>query len=210
MDKKEVLEDGAMKRSLLMVSLIITIIVTNKIYALTIAPANKPIEVETQIVETKVEVLKTQTYYNVPLDKELQDYIREECIDAELDMELVLAIMKVESDFNPKVISSTGDFGLMQVNKINFEEIERELGLTNMLDPYQGAKAGIYLLSKLKWNESEHQMLMAYNIGVAGAQKLWEQGIYETDYSKKVLKAKELIGGTQYEITVFCDQESER
>lgn len=203
-------EDGAMKRSLLMVSLIITIIVTNKIYALTIAPANKPIEVETQIVETKVEVLKTQTYYNVPLDMELQDYIREECIDAELDMELVLAIMKVESDFNPKVISSTGDFGLMQVNKINFEEIERELGLTNMLDPYQGAKAGIYLLSKLKWNESEHQMLMAYNIGVAGAQKLWEQGIYETDYSKKVLKAKELIGGTQYEITVFCDQESER
>lgn len=199
-----------MKRSLLMVSLIITIIVTNKIYALTIAPANKPIEVETQIVETKVEVLKTQTYYNVPLDMELQDYIREECIDAELDMELVLAIMKVESDFNPKVISSTGDFGLMQVNKINFEEIERELGLTNMLDPYQGAKAGIYLLSKLKWNESEHQMLMAYNIGVAGAQKLWEQGIYETDYSKKVLKAKELIGGTQYEITVFCDQESER
>ena len=42
-------EDGAMKRSLLMVSLIITIIVTNKIYALTITPANKPIEVETQI-----------------------------------------------------------------------------------------------------------------------------------------------------------------
>ena len=79
-----------------------------------------------------------------------------------------------------------------------------------MLDPYQGAKAGIFLLSKLKWYESEHQMLMAYNIGVAGAQKLWEQGIYETDYSKKVLKAKELIGGTQYEITVFCDQEPER
>ena len=141
---------------------------------------------------------------------DLQDYIREECIDAGLDMELVLAIMKVESNFNPEVKSCTDDFGLMQVNKVNFEEVERELGLTNMLDPYQGAKAGIFLLSKLKWNESEHQMLMAYNIGVAGAQKLWEQGIYETDYSKKVLKAKELIGGTQYEITVFCDQESER
>lgn len=192
-------EDEAMKRSLLMVSLIITIIVTNKIYALTIAPANKPIEVETQIVETKAKELKTEvkTYYNVPLDMDLQDYIREECIDAGLDMKLVLAIMKVESNFNPKVISSTGDFGLMQVNKVNFEEVERELGLTNMLDPYQGAKAGIFLLSKLKWNESEHQMLMAYNIGIAGAQKLWEQGIYETDYSKKVLKAKELIGGTQ-------------
>ena len=185
-------EDGAMKRSLLMVSLIITIIVMNKIYALIIAPANKPEEVETQIVETKAKELKTEvkTYYNVPLDMDLQDYIREECIDAGLDMKLVLAIM--------------------QVNKVNFEEVERELGLTNMLDPYQGAKAGIFLLSKLKWNESEHQMLMAYNIGVAGAQRLWKQGIYETDYSKKVLKAKELIGGTQYEITVFCDQESER
>ena len=200
-------EDGTMKRSLLMVSLIITIIVTNKIYALTIAPANKPIEVEAKAKELKTEV---KTYYNVPLDVDLQDYIREECMDAGLDMKLVLAIMKVESDFNPKVISCTDDFGLMQVNKINFEEVERELGLTNMLDPYQGAKAGIYLLSKLKWCESEHQMLMAYNIGVAGAQRLWEQGIYETNYSKKVLRAKELIGGTQYEITVFCDQESER
>ena len=204
-------EDGTMKRSLLMVSLIITIIVANKIYALAIAPVDKSLEIKTQRVEPKkVEILKTQTYYNVPLDMELQDYIREECIDAELDMELVLAIMKVESNFNPKVISCTDDFGLMQVNKVNFEEVERKFGLTNMLDPYQGAKAGIFLLSKLKWSESEHQMLMAYNIGVAGAQKLWEQGIYETDYSKKVLKAKELIGGTQYEITVFCDQESER
>lgn len=54
-------EDGAMKRSLLMVSLIITIIVTNKIYALTIAPANKPIEVETQIVETKAKELKQRS-----------------------------------------------------------------------------------------------------------------------------------------------------
>lgn len=204
-------EDGVMKRSLLMVSLIITIIVANKIYALAIAPVDKSIEIKTQRVEPKkVEILKTQTYYNVPLDMDLQDYIRQECIDAGLDMKLVLAIMKVESNFNPELISCTDDFGLMQVNKINFEEVERELGLTNMLDPYQGAKAGIFLLSKLKWNESEHQMLMAYNIGVAGAQRLWKQGIYETDYSKKVLKAKELIGGTQYEITVFCDQESER
>ena len=204
-------EDEAMKRSLLIVLLIITIIVANKIYALAIAPVDKSIEIKTQRVEPKkVEILKTQTYYNVPLDMDLQDYIRQECIDAGLDMKLVLAIMKVESNFNPELISCTDDFGLMQVNKVNFEEVERELGLTNMLDPYQGAKAGIFLLSKLKWNESEHQMLMAYNIGVAGAQKLWEQGIYETDYSKKVLKAKELIGGTQYEITVFCNQEAER
>lgn len=204
-------EDGTMKRSLLIVSLMLTIMVTNKVYALTIAPANKP-ATETETVETKAKELKTEvrTYYDVPLDMEFQDYIREECINAGLDMELVLAIMKVESDFNSEVISSTDDFGLMQVNEINFEEVERELGLTNMLDPRQGAKAGIYLLSKLKWCESEHQMLMAYNMGVTGAQRLWKEGIYETNYSKKVLKAKELIGGNQYEITVFCNQEAER
>ena len=72
-------EDGAMKRSLLMVSLIITIIVTNKIYALAIAPVDKSIEIKAQRVEPKkVEILKTQTYYIVPLDIELQDYIIEE------------------------------------------------------------------------------------------------------------------------------------
>lgn len=201
-----------MKRLLLIVSLMLTIMVTNKVYTLTIAPDKKPTTIETQIVDIKAKELKTEvrTYYDVPLDMEFQDYIREECINAGLDMELVLAIMKVESDFNSEVISSTDDFGLMQVNKINFEEVERELGLTYMLDPHQGAKAGIYLLSKLQWCESEHQMLMAYNMGVTGAQRLWKEGIYETNYSKKVLKAKELIGGTQYEITVFCNQEAER
>lgn len=204
-------EDGTMKRSLLIVSLMLTIMVTNKVYALTIAPVNKLTATETETIETKANELKTEvrTYYDVPLDMGFQDYIREECINAGLDMELVLAIMKVESDFNSEVISSTDDFGLMQVNKINFEEVERALGLTNMLDPHQGAKAGIYLLSKLKWCESEHQMLMAYNMGVTGAQRLWKEGIYETNYSKKVLKAKELIGGNQYEITVFCNQEAE-
>ena len=200
-----------MKRSLLIVSLMLTIMVTNKVYALTIAPVNKLTATETETIETKANELKTEvrTYYDVPLDMGFQDYIREECINAGLDMELVLAIMKVESDFNSEVISSTDDFGLMQVNKINFEEVERALGLTNMLDPHQGAKAGIYLLRKLKWCESEHQMLMAYNMGVTGAQRLWKEGIYETNYSKKVLKAKELIGGNQYEITVFCNQEAE-
>ena len=209
---KQMQEDGTMKRSLLIVSLMLTIMVTNKVYALTIAPANKPTVTITETVKSKAKELKTEvrTYYDVPLDMGFQDYIREECINAGLDMELVLAIMKVESDFNSEVISSTDDFGLMQVNEINFEEVERELGLTNMLDPHQGAKAGIYLLSKLKWCESEHQMLMAYNMGVTGAQRLWKEGIYETNYSKKVLKAKELIGGNQYEITVFCNQEAER
>jgi hypothetical protein len=29
---------------------------------------------------------------------------------------------------------------------------------------------------------------MAYNMGSAGASKLWEQGIYETDYSKSIME----------------------
>ena len=50
---KQMQEDGTMKRSLLIVSLMLTIMVTNKVYALTIAPANKPTVTKTETVTTK-------------------------------------------------------------------------------------------------------------------------------------------------------------
>ena len=37
--------------------------------------------------------------------------------------------------------------------------------------------------------ESAEKVLMAYNLGETGAKNLWEKGVYETDYSVKIIKS---------------------
>lgn len=152
-----------------------------------------------------IEVYEVKTYYDIPLSLEYQDFIRDECEMADVDMELVLAIMQVESNFHSDSVSATNDYGIMQINEINHKKLIKELGIKDFLNPYDCARAGIYMLNHLTWCESETQMLMCYNMGVTGARNAWKKGITETKYSKNVLKAKEEIGGTKYEINVLCN-----
>ena len=148
---------------------------------------------------------KVAAYYNVPLDQELQDFIKEQCSTAGVDVELALAVMKVESDFQFDTVSGTNDYGIMQINKINHENLKKKLKIKDFLDPQDCIKAGIYMLGTLDWCENEEQMLMCYNMGTAGARRKWKKGIYETDYTRKVLRARDEIKSKRYEITILCD-----
>lgn len=142
-------------------------------------------------------------YYDIPLDHHLQDFIRDQCNDAGVDMELVLAVMKVESDFRFDTVSNTHDYGIMQINQINHENLENKLNITDFLDPYDCTTAGIYMLGNLKWCDSEEQMLMCYNMGTAGAKRKWKQGVYETEYTRKVMKARDEIRRKRYEVEIL-------
>lgn len=152
------------------------------------------------------EEIKKIKYYDIPLETELQDYIRKECDEMNVDMELVLAIIKVESDFNSDVISDTNDYGLMQINIVNHESLQKKLSIYDFLDPYDSARAGIYMMSGLDWCENDNQLLMCYNMGVTGAKRAWNKGIRETEYSKKVLQAKQEIKNKAYEVLVLQNQ----
>lgn len=160
---------------------------------------------EISIKEQEIIQYKKIVYYDIPLDKQYQDYIRNQCENANINIELVYAIMKVESEFDSSIISETNDYGIMQINTCNHSILKKELGISDFLDPYDNALAGIYMLSNLTWCDNENQMLMCYNMGTYGAKRAWEKGIYETSYSKKVLKAKEEIGGLKYEIEILCN-----
>lgn len=166
-------------------------------------------EVSSVHAEEKTEVreeIEKIKYYDIPLETELQDYIRKECDEMNVEMELVLAIMKVESDFNSEVISDTNDYGLMQINIVNHESLQKKLSIYDFLDPYDSARAGIYMLSGLDWCENDVQRLMCYNMGVTGAKRAWNKGIQETEYSKKVLKTKEELREKSYEVLVLQNQ----
>lgn len=163
---------------------------------------DKPVEntssTETPVIETKTPIepiteLQSEEiyyfYYNVPLSHELQDFIRFYCTEYEVSMDLVIALVDVESSFRPSVISKTNDYGYMQLNKCNHEDLTAELGITDFLDPYQNLQGGIYLIGKhLKATNGDIiKALMRYHNGPTGAWNLWEKGIQTTDYTQKVM-----------------------
>lgn len=103
-----------------------------------------------------------------------------------LPWELVRAVCYVESGFDPNAVSSTGDYGLMQVSYIN----HGWLGLTEPLDPRANLRAGCEIL-KAAIDKSDGDLtraLMRYNRGDAYAMSQWSQGIFSTAYTERVLE----------------------
>ena len=105
--------------------------------------------------------------YHVPLDADLQQYTAEMCDLYEVPLELAYAVMQVESGYTANATSSTGDYGLMQINGINAGWLKDELGVTDLLDARQNIKAGCYILGSYLalYDGDINQTMMAYNLG---------------------------------------------
>ena len=143
--------------------------------------------------ETVIDTEPVTVYFDIPLSKELQDYIRNLCDEYGIPIELVIAIIDVESTFRANIVSKTNDYGLMQINKCNHEWLTDKLGVTDFLDPYQNIKSGVHILSAhLEVTNGNIELaLMRYNNGATGAKKLWDKGIYSTAYTRKIMAAYE-------------------
>lgn len=131
-----------------------------------------------------------------PLDckmpEEQQEFTYYLCSGYNIDFALVMALIQNESSFDPAVISTTNDYGYMQINKMNHQWLTDTLGVTNFIDPYQNIRAGVFVLRKLfERYEDANMVLMAYNMGENGASRLWEKGIFETDYTQSILTIQE-------------------
>lgn len=123
------------------------------------------------------------------LDTDIQEFIFYLCAGYNLDFSLVMALIQQESEFNPNVISSTNDYGLMQINRTNHAWLSETLGISDFLDPYQNVRAGTFVLRKLfERYDDTNMVLMAYNMGEGNASKLWAQGIYSTSYTENVAR----------------------
>lgn len=128
----------------------------------------------------------------IPLDcglsEDLQEYTYYLCEAYYIDFNFAMALMYTESSYKVDIISTTDDYGLMQINRRNHESLTSALGISDFTEPYGNIRAGLFILRGLFEKYDEPALVcMAYNMGEYGASVLWEQGIYETAYSNKVL-----------------------
>lgn len=129
--------------------------------------------------------------FNVPLTDEFQAYLYGLCTEAGIPFALAVAVIEAESSYQPDVISPTGDWGLMQINEICHDWLADELGITDFLDARQNARAGVYILGQYySQYGAESGTLMSYNMGQAAAEALFAAGVYETDYSRRVISIR--------------------
>lgn len=148
---------------------------------------------DSRIIEKEPGINWTVTDDFTPLDCDMdvhtQSFVYYLCDSYDIDWTLVMAMIKCESNFKADIISSTNDYGLMQINKVNHEWLSETLGIDDFLNPEQNIRAGVYVLRKLFEEYTDIDLvLMAYNMGENGASNLWDKGIYETGYSKQIKK----------------------
>lgn len=163
------------------------IVITIVLAAVLTIPFIPPPEEPEIYAAEQTEAIEKQEFepWDIPLPDDLQQYIHNLCEKYDISYAMVIAMIDVESSFDSKAVSSTSDYGLMQINAINHKD--------NMdyLNPYDNVEHGIKALNRLaeKYNEAD-LVAMCWNCGEAGARKLWREGIYSTEYSEKVIKKK--------------------
>ncbi len=111
-----------------------------------------------------------------------------------LDYRLILAIMKVESNFRHDAVSSKGARGLLQVKPFHAKYIAHNLGINwngakTLDEPDKNIKIGIHFFSKLLDDyDNLYMALHAYNMGPTRLKEiLTEKGKPRKTFSNLVL-----------------------
>jgi soluble lytic murein transglycosylase len=124
-------------------------------------------------------------FYNTnKYDRFISDASREFGVDSRL----LKAMIKAESDFDPRAISKKGAMGLMQIMPENFKMLD----LKNPFDPWENIKAGARYFKRLheRFNGKLALSLAAYNAGPTAVDRYKNIPPYQEteEYVRRVLR----------------------
>ena len=126
---------------------------------------------------------------------DLKTYTKTVCEEYNVDQSLVLGVIYNESRFQSGQthVNSNGtvDYGLMQVNEVNFDYLHKTLGINSMnelLDDRTGIRCGIQLLAYHKeYTDNDSSALLRYQIGAGKYKKYLQNGRYTNQTHQQVL-----------------------
>lgn len=123
---------------------------------------NNTINLETQNSIQNTNKIQS-SYKDDDVNKKIDNAIRISSKKYGVDENLIRAIIKVESNFNPNTVSSAGAKGLMQLMPFNC----KDLGVMNPFDIYQNIDGGTRHIKEYidKYDGDIQMGLMAYNGG---------------------------------------------
>lgn len=127
-------------------------------------PATSPISKTNTIpVDRSFGVVDTETEFRLPPEIAFDDLIREAATRYSVNAQLVRAVIRAESAFDPLAVSRVGAQGLMQL----MPALAKELGVTDPFDPRQNVMAGTRYLAQLleSHNGNVELALASYNAG---------------------------------------------
>jgi len=106
---------------------------------------------------------------SLPNQAQYDPHIRMTCKAYGLDCNLVKAVIRAESGFNPQAVSPKGAMGLMQL----MPGTSRDLGVLDPFDPMQNIDGGARYLKMMldRFNNNLDFALAAYNAGPEAVQK---------------------------------------
>ncbi|MBN1057313.1 lytic transglycosylase domain-containing protein [Clostridium botulinum] len=136
---------------------------------------------------SKINGSSTISTVNLDTDDESKKRIYKAVEDASrkygVDSNLILGIIKQESDFNPNVVSSAGAMGLMQLMPENCKED----GVSDPFNIEQNINGGVKQLKGYidRYNGNVEMALMAYNAGPGTMQK---RGVTSVEHLYKMPK----------------------
>jgi len=117
----------------------------------------------TYVVPEAPDIRATTPMTNATVREQFEPLIREHATRQALRVELVRAVIQVESGYNPSARSPKGAMGLMQL----MPATARQLGVRNAYDPAENIRGGCAYLRQLldRYQGNEELALAAYNAG---------------------------------------------
>lgn len=147
--------------------------------------------------------LSKYRFYDIPLTYKQQKFIFDLAEEKNLSFELIISIIKNESDFQTDLVSKTSDYGIMQLKYSNHDFFAKLSGLEtyDVFDFYDNVTMGVSYLVYIRNNlikqgitDQENLticLLNSYNMGEMGFKEYIKRtGMITRVYDQKILEYK--------------------